>query len=512
MTPFLIPLRESIWLRVTSLAFGCGILSVAIWQINTQFLHQSKAYAVLATSIIILITAMLLGRLVSTYAINATDFLARAILLVTQENGELTAPDPNILDVNRAFLVKLAQNIYNLASTQSAETMHNAVTSLSASDYYQAMVNNIPLPVIILNKDQQIAFINEAGLKYIEKPAEEVVGKPLYDPINLSFSDPTLEEWLKGKAINSVVSNEVWERVRLNLPENKRKQFDLAAHYSHNDPRGLETTLVIFDKTAVYERDDRDFTFIALAAHELRTPLTIMRGYIEVFEDELGHSLTNEQEAFMRNMAASAQQLSAFVSNILNVSRAEENALYMRLKEESWAEVLKVVCQDMELRAKVHNKHLVYEIADNLPTVAVDKVSIYEVVSNLLDNAIKYTHTDEDIVIKTYEKDGMVETTVTDKGVGINDALMGHIFDKFYRGHNSKNSIGGTGLGLYLCRAIVNAHGGNIWVKSHEGAGSTFGFTLPIYANVADQIKNEDNKGIVRGAHGWIKNHNFYRE
>jgi signal transduction histidine kinase len=214
----------------------------------------------------------------------------------------------------------------------------------------------------------------------------------------------------------------------------------------------------------------------------------------------------------MHNMGASAQQLSAFVSNILNVSRVEENALYLRLKEENWPQILKLVCQDMELRAKVHNKHLVYDIAENLPTVAIDKVSIYELMTNLIDNAIKYTHTDEGIVIKTYEKDGMIETTVTDKGVGIPDALIGHIFDKFFRGHNSKNSIGGTGLGLYLCRAIVNAHSGNIWVHSREGEGSTFGFTLPIYANVADQIKNEDNKGIVRGAHGWIKNHSFYRE
>jgi signal transduction histidine kinase len=512
MTPFLIPLRESIWLRITGLAFGCGLLSVLIWLANTQLFHQSKAYAILATSIIILIIAMLLGRFIASYAINATDFLARAILLVTQENSELPAPDPSILDINRAFLVKLAQNVYNLASAQSQTAAHQAAVSESESGYYYSIINNIPLPVIVLNNQQVIAFANEAALKYIERPAEEVIGKPLYDPVNLSFSSSTLEEWLKRQATNSVVSNEVWERVRLNLPEGHRKQFDLAAHYSHNDSHGLETTLVVFDKTAAYERDDRDFTFIALAAHELRTPLTIMRGYIEVFEEELEHSLTNEQTTFMHNMGASAQQLSAFVSNILNVSRVEENALYLRLKEENWPQILKLVCQDMELRAKVHNKHLVYDIAENLPTVAIDKVSIYELMTNLIDNAIKYTHTDEGIVIKTYEKDGMIETTVTDKGVGIPDALIGHIFDKFFRGHNSKNSIGGTGLGLYLCRAIVNAHSGNIWVHSREGEGSTFGFTLPIYANVADQIKNEDNKGIVRGAHGWIKNHSFYRE
>lgn len=236
-----------------------------------------------------------------------------------------------------------------------------------------------------------------------------------------------------------------------------------------------------------------------------------MRGYIEVFEDELSPTLNSEQTAFMHNMAASAQQLSAFVSNILNVARVEENALFLRLKEENWGDVLQQSIKDMQLRAQVHDKHLVVNVAENMPSVAVDKVSIYEVMNNLLDNAIKYTHTTEDIVISTYMKDGMIETTVTDKGVGIQSSLMGHVFDKFYRAHQSKNSVGGTGLGLYLCKAIVDAHGGTIWVKSKEGEGSTFGFTLPTYASVADQINDQDNKEIIRGAHGWIKNHSLYR-
>lgn len=512
MTPFLFPLRNSIWLKIILLALSCGAFGAAIWQIATSSLKQGLVSAVFITSGALLLAAVLLGRLIAIYSVKATDFLARAILLVAQNNDYIAAADPNVLSASKDFLVKLAKNVYDLASAQTSRLYDSQHKNASEADYYHSMVDSIPLPVIILDSQQQIAYANEAALDYIELTTEEAIGKPLYEPLNLSFSSSTLEDWLQNCRTNNIVSNEVWERVRLNFAEGRRKQFDLAAHYSKNDPHSLETTLVIFDKTAVYERDDRDFTFVSLAVHELRTPLTIMRGYIEVFEDELGQVLNKEQTTFMYNMSASAKQLTSFVSNILNVSRIEENALYLRLKEEKWADTLRIACQDMELRAKVHNKRLAYDIADNLPTVAVDKVSIYEVVANLLDNAIKYTHTDEEILIKTYEKDGMIETTITDKGVGIPDALISHIFDKFYRGHNSKNSVGGTGLGLFLCRSIVDAHGGNIWVHSREGEGSTFGFTLPIYANVADQIKNEDNKGIVRGAHGWIKNHSFYRE
>lgn len=511
MTPFLNPLKESIWLRVTLLAFGAGALGVLMWVLVTDVLQQNMALAAVFSAGTVISFAVICGKVLTNYAFRPTDFLARSIMLVTEASSHINAPDPNTLGVNREFLASLAQNVYGLVGSTKIVPVNDKQAEQQAS-LYHAIASSIPLPVVVLNNQQVVTFINDAGLKYLEISPDDTAGRPLFEVANLAFSGLTLEDWIVDRSANSVVGSEVWERVRLNLPDDRRKQFDLAAHYSNNDSQGVETTLVIIDKTLVYERDDHDFTFVSLAVHELRTPLTIMRGYIEVFEDELSPTLSAEQVTFMHNMSASAEQLTSFVSNILNVARVEENALYLSLGEENWPEVLKVACQDMELRAKVHNKHLVYDIADNLPTVAIDKVSIYEVIANLIDNAIKYTHTDEDIVIKTYLKDNMIETTVTDKGVGIAENMLGHIFDKFFRAHNSKNSVGGTGLGLYLCRAIINAHNGNIWVHSHEGKGSTFGFSLPLYANVADQIKNEHNNNIVRGAHGWIKNHSFYKE
>lgn len=509
MIPFLDPLKQSIWLRVTVLALCCGVLSIAVWILGTTYLPIDKIFVALATGTFTLALAVLVGKAVSSYAITATDFLARAILLVTHQDSQVDAPNPNVLRASKVFLSQLAENVYNLTSA-SVDANNGEINELS---FYRSLANTLPLPIIVLDKNQSVRFANELAIQYIGRSKEEVLGHPIYDAMNMSFvSDMTLETWITNNIQNVAINSEVWERVRINLPDETRKQFDLAAHYSKDDPNNIETILVIFDRTRQYERDDHDLTFVALAVHELRTPLTIMRGYIEVFEDEISDNLNTEQTAFMHNMGASAQQLTSFVSNILNVARVEENALMLRLKEEPWKEVLLGACKDMELRAHVHNKQLVYEIANNLPTVAVDRVSIYEVLANLIDNAIKYTHTDEKIVIKSCEKDGMIETTVTDKGVGIAQGLIGHVFDKFYRAHQSKNSVGGTGLGLYLSRAIVTAHGGTIWVQSKEGEGSTFGFSLPIYASVADQIKADDNGQIIRGAHGWIKNHSLYRE
>jgi two-component system phosphate regulon sensor histidine kinase PhoR/two-component system sensor histidine kinase VicK len=509
MIPILKPLMRSVWMYISLLAFGCSLLSIVIVLVLQNILSLNYIISSVFCASIILCIAVTLSYFVAQKSIKSTDYLAKAILLVTRDNNQLQAPDPDLLKASSDFLTKLAKDIYELAS-RSSHSDQNAEYRLT---FYKTLTDNIALPIIGLDKERQLCFVNNAALSYINKTSDDVMGKQFYDVFNLSFvSEYTLESWLDKCQGKTISDTEVWSRVRLQSGQESRKQFDLVAKFSSENSFGLETVLVMFDRTLQYERDDHDLTYVSLAVHELRAPLTIMRGYIEVFEDEIGYKLNNEQIDFMNNLIASSQQLTSFVSNILNVARIEESELVLRLQEENWPEALKSACKDMELRASVHNKNIVYDISSDLPTVAVDKVSIYEVMSNLLDNAIKYTHTDGDIVVKSYLKDGMIETTVSDKGVGISDAIISHIFDKFYRAHKSKNSIGGTGLGLYLCRAIINAHGGTIWVKSKEGEGTTFGFSLPIYASVAEQLKNEDNGSIIRGAHGWIKNHSLYRE
>src|SRR5690606_17714552 len=135
------------------------------------------------------------------------------------------------------------------------------------------------------------------------------------------------------------------------------------------------------------------------------TPLTTLRGYIEVFEDELAGKLTPEMSGFMHKMQASAQQLTSFVSNILNVARVEEDQLFLQLREEDWGKTLKAIIDDMALRAQVRGKTLEYNIPASLPTAAIDNISMYEVVSNLIDNAIKYSDKNNRIVVRTFLRD-----------------------------------------------------------------------------------------------------------
>jgi signal transduction histidine kinase len=322
----------------------------------------------------------------------------------------------------------------------------------------------------------------------------------------------TFDSWLEKVRDTQVTATRIWERVRLNLPDTKETRlFDLVAYYNKSNPDGFEIMLTLFDRTRQYSQDEQAMSFLALAVHELRTPLTLLRGYIDVFEEELGGKLDPELTGYLNKMKATAQQLTSFIGNVLNVSRFENDQLLLNLREEGWAPLLQSAVDDVELRAKVRGIKFSLKIDENLPKVGADAVSIYEVVNNLLDNAIKYSKPNGEVAIHTYlTHDGLVETTVQDTGVGIPEAAMGNLFDKFYRDYRNRTQVGGTGMGLYLSKAIVTAHGGNIWVRSKEGEGSTFGFTLIPYSKL-EKDKKGDKGDIVRTAHGWIKNHSMYR-
>lgn len=460
--------------------------------------------------------AILAGLLIVTAISTVTEPVHRiwqAVQHVAPHGDATPAPSLDDLHIGRELVANLANNIYQLAHV--VEDVEKTNTKKSQDIHGSFVANALPVPLIVLNEEETIVYVNETATKYFGVAADELENKNIFTALDMSFAnDQTLTAWLKSIRSKSVTANNQWERVRIGLPGQKDgKQFDMAAHYNQSNQMGYETLLVLFDHTDIYSQDDQAMSFVALGVHELRTPLTLLRGYIEVFDEELGPKLTPELKSFMQKMDASAQQLSAFVDNILNVAKVEDNQLTLQLHEEKWEDVLMNAVRDLSLRATVRGITIKTDIAADLPMVGVDRYSIYEVMANLLDNAIKYSKGTSEIYVTTsLNSDGLVETSVKDFGLGIDSAILPHIFDKFYRNHRNRAQIGGTGLGLYLSHSIVQAHGGQIWVKSKVDEGSTFTFTLVPYEKLANEDKSGDNTTITRGAHGWIKNHSLYRD
>lgn len=495
--------------------FGTMALLVIIVTVITYLLIElltldNKLVALIAAAAGLIMAAVLSSN-AATKALKPVETIWQAVLHIDPDHHSTPAPNLDKLKIGRELVTNLVLQIYQFASQENSKDLieHRKQVIQAAN-----IVNHMPLPLFVFNKDLMVTNASDSALKYCKIESSQLFGKSLFDSLKLEFSDEhTLDEWVKECQEHKVTDTAYWERVHVMAQDGNSLigQCDMAAYYNRDNASGAEFIVTLFDRTERYNQDDDALGFVALAVHELRTPITMLRGYIEVLEDELKGKLDTELESFVTKMDVAAKHLSSFVSNILNVARIDQNQLSLHLIEKPWPETLKASMVDAELRAKVRGKNIEVNIDDKLPTVAVDAVSIYEVMNNLLENAIKYSGESKQIIVSTsVDKEGMVQTTVQDFGAGIPTSVLPHLFEKYSRNHRTRSSVSGTGLGLYLSKAIISAHGGQIWASSKEGEGSTFGFTLQPYANVKNELKDQNNE-ITRSANGWIKNHSLYK-
>ncbi len=490
-------------------AVGIAALIIAREQLGFELVPAT----IIAGSVFIISASLAQYRLFKT-SIKPLEMIWQAVWHVSPDKSSVPPPNLQTIKVGRELVSAIVGQVYDLASSAPIVRSDAAAPVAEAtSSPSPKLVELLPLPVLVLDKNWNIACINDVACTYLGRKRDDVMNKGINDVLHMSFQgEDTFDAWLKSSSENRAIDTRSWEQVKLATTDGENKKFDLAASYSKDNSEGHEVVLVLFDKSKAYNVQEQATSYVAMAVHELRTPLTMLRGYIELFEDELGDQLSPEHQEFMRKMSVAAQNLAAFVSNILNVARIDEDQFVLSLHEADWKEVLTEIVQSLELRAQVKGKRIHLEVADELPKVGIDKISMYEVVNNLVDNAIKYSGQSPDITIKAaVGKEGLIETTVTDHGAGMPQNVLSGLFTKFYRSHRSKNAVSGSGLGLYLVKTIVTAHGGNVWVQSKEGEGSTFGFSIVPFDQIDDKDKTSGSDGIERQASGWIKNHSLYR-
>lgn len=429
--------------------------------------------------------------------------ISQAVAHVSKDPVVTPPPDIRSTHYERSGLKNIVKAIYELAVNQQdgQEGLGHALQT----DFFKLLTDGMPCGVIAMDASGKIIYANPAAP--VTQNPNGVVTMSLQFEQNDNFT-----KWLTDCQANKVRDDHLWLRVADKVPgEPDRRIFDVAGHYQKNAQGGIEVLLIAFDRSLAYAPDQDDMDFIALAAHELRGPITVIRGYLDVLSQELGEKLDADQHVLLERLQVSAERLSGYISNILNVSRYDRNSFTIHPLEEDLMDIFKSLVPDLALRARTQRRQLIFRIPQGLPTIAADRTSLGEVIINLIDNAIKYSHEGGEVVIAATLKEGFVEVTVTDNGIGMPEAVVGNLFSRFYRSHRSRESVGGTGLGLYICKAIIDGHGGSIWVRSKEGSGTTFGFTLPIYATVAKAIESGDNKDIVQRSEGWIKNHAMYR-
>lgn len=425
---------------------------------------------------------------------------------LTHASGELstvTPPNPNARHFENSGFKPLLQYIYeNASAPQSAEAAEGGASSI-----VEQALRHTKAGVVVMNSDGTITYSNDSAPISIDTSHAK--------HLDLLFENSDeLTTWIDAVKETQVHAEKIWQRVPNKLVgEEDRRIFDICATFEKGAT--AEVVLVLFDRSDIYQPEDDALDFISFAAHELRGPITVIRGYLDVLAIETEGMLQPDQQELMKRLIVSASRLSGYINNILNASRYDRRHMQLHLVEDSLYSVYDTINDDMQMRASSQNRLLIVNIPSNLPTVAADRSSLSEVMANLIDNAIKYSNEGGIVNISATIEGDFVKVFVEDHGIGIPSSVIGNLFHKFYRSHRSRETVAGTGIGLYICKAIIESHGGTIGVMSAEGQGSVFSFTVPIYETVKYKLlaggSLNSNAGMITTGGSWIKNHAMYK-
>lgn len=225
--------------------------------------------------------------------------------------------------------------------------------------------------------------------------------------------------------------------------------------------------------------EDKDIIyFIAQIGHEIRTPLNAIKGFGDLLMGETFGPLNEQQSKYLGKMLSSSDKLLEIVNQILDWAKLESGQVVLQLEQFDLYYLVKEVENLLEVKASAKQIKLTSEVEKGLMLTG-DMARLREVVINLVGNALKFTDPNGSVQVRAQQTDGQILLSIEDNGRGISQERLEQLFQPFSKGQERRGDEKSTGLGLWICRSIVELHHGRIWVKSEEDVGSTFYVLLP---------------------------------
>ena len=325
--------------------------------------------------------------------------------------------------------------------------------------------------IILTNEKGEILLMNLSLKKLFLVNAPSEGKRPLEVIRNAGVQD-IVDKVLSGK--EGLIS----EEIHTHLPEEKFINVNGVPIIRNNNTEGA--LLVFHDITELRRLEKVRQDFVANVSHELRTPISNIKGYSETLLDGAIDDRKNAR-SFVNVIFQDSERLAKLIEDLLDLSKIESGRMDMTLVPMDIKDIAGRAASIVASHAKNKSISIDIDIPKDAPMVLADEIRLSQVFINLLDNAVKYSPEGTSIKISASRKDKMLQTDVSDNGAGIPEKDLQRIFERFYRVDKARSrEMGGTGLGLSIVKHIVQAHGGEVWVRSILGAGSTFSFTTPI--------------------------------
>lgn len=393
---------------------------------------------------------------------NLTESLEKQIKERTKELQEKVEESEN----SRVALMNMLEDMEELRrrTEEEKEKTLAIITTFSDGLLFFDFLNKL----VMINPQAEIYFDINAN------ETKELIGSKMLD----------LKNNPKFEYLSELLGPKIKKVFRKEIPMKKNLTLEISTVTVGNEQSRVGTLVILHDITREKTVERMKTEFVSIAAHQLRTPMSAIKWTLRMILDgDLG-PITSEQKDFLEKTFISNERMISLINDLLNVTRIEEGRHLYNLILVNLEDLTSNIVASYTEIAKRKNLTLEYEKPDQkLPQVKVDVEKIRLVISNLIENAIKYTPAKGGITVKAYIEDGRVQVSVKDTGVGILKEQQERIFTKFFRGANvMRMETEGTGLGLFIAKNIVETHGGKIWFESEEGKGTTFLFNLPVAA------------------------------
>jgi PAS domain S-box-containing protein len=337
--------------------------------------------------------------------------------------------------------------------------------------------------IVIFNKTGRVVGFNPAASRITGWDNHDVIGKPFIDVVR-TVSPEGIDLSALSPIRRILEDGEIVTKRQQLLQSKGGQTLWTEVSYSpiYNDESEVTSGIaVISNIQKEREVEAAKSDFISIVSHELRTPLTAIKGFLSMLLKQDFGTLTDKQYHFMHRVYQTNQRMIGLVEDLLDMSHIESGKIRLRVMPLALEPIITEVVTELSTKGLERQITLKVNRRNKLPLVLADETRLRQILTNLIDNAIKYSLPKGEVVVEFKIQGNELVTSVRDQGVGITAAHIERLFQRFGRIYNPMSmQAGGTGLGLYIVKNLVESHGGRIWVTSREGRGSRFSFSLPV--------------------------------
>jgi two-component system phosphate regulon sensor histidine kinase PhoR len=375
-------------------------------------------------------------------------------------------------DFDQKVKVKTRDEIEELGeilNQMSAELSQKIAHITEDKSQLHSILSSMIEGVLAVDSQGRVLLVNAALSQTFELDTS-FYGKTYYEIIR----NPDLNQF-----IHQVLSNRREEKKEIAFIHPKPKDFMIqSAMVEQSGPGAILAIFVFHDITELRKTERIRKDFVANVSHELRTPLTSIKGFVEALKDGAMNS-PEQSTRFLSIISQHTDRMNKIISDLLQLSQIESKEVELKIEPFPLKELVEEVVYSLKRSADQKSQSIEINLHSEGQKVLGDKYRINQALTNLVDNAIKYTPERGNIKIQSRDKGDFVEIAVIDNGIGIPPNDLARIFERFYTVDKGRSrELGGTGLGLSIVRHIIEAHGGTVNVRSQAGKGSEFSFTL----------------------------------